>query len=74
MKKNFIFLCLLILTAFAFCEEDIKITTEPTLTKLGTFPCGQQPKQVLFSPDSKFIALPLLDDKGFDLFSVAEKK
>jgi len=74
MKKNFITLCLLILSAFAFCEEYEKSTTELSLTKLGTFPCGQQPKQVLFSPDSKIIALPLLDDKGFDLFSVAEKK
>ena len=74
MKKNFITLCLLILSVFVFCEEYEKSTTGPFLTKLGTFPCGQQPKQVLFSPDSKFIALPLLDDKGFDLFSVAEKK
>jgi len=74
MKKNFIIFCLLILTVFVFCEEYEKSTTGPFLTKLGTFPCGQQPKQVLFSPDSKFIALPLLDDKGFDLFSVAEQK
>ena len=74
MKKKFIIFCLLILSAFVFCEEYEKSTTGPFLTKLGTFPCGQQPKQVLFSPDSKFIALPLLDDKGFDLFSVAEKK
>ena len=74
MKKKFIIFCLLILSALAFCEEYEKSTTGPFLTKLGTFPCGQQPKQVLFSPDSKIIALPLLDDKGFDLFSVAEKK
>ena len=74
MKKKFIIFCLLILSAFVFCEEYEKSTTGPFLTKLGTFPCGQQPKQVLFSPDSKIIALPLLDDKGFDLFSVAEQK
>ena len=74
MKKKFIIFCLLILSAFVFCEEYEKSTTGPFLTKLGTFPCGQQPKQVLFSPDSKIIALPLLDDRGFDLFSVAEQK
>lgn len=74
MKKKFIIFCLLILSTFVFCEEYEKSTTGPCLTKLGTFPCGQQPKQVLFSPDSKIIALPLLDDKGFDLFSVAEQK
>jgi len=50
------------------------LTAEPVLTKIGTFSCGQQPKQVLFSPDSKVIALPLLDDNGFDIFDMEEKK
>ncbi len=44
------------------------------LSKVGTYTCGKQPKQVLFSPDSKYIALPLLDENGFDLFSLEEKK
>ena len=74
MKKKIVTFCFLLLTIFAFCGDDEKSATGPFLTKLGTFPCGQQPKQVLFSPDSKFIALPLLDDKGFDLFDVDEKK
>lgn len=47
---------------------------EPIITKIGEYPCGKQPKQVLFSPDSKVIALPLLDDNGFDIFSLEEKK
>lgn len=46
----------------------------PSLTKIGTYECGKQPKQVLFSPDSSFIALPLLNDNGFDLFSLEDKK
>lgn len=46
----------------------------PELTKIGTYRCGRQPKQVLFSPDSKFVILPLLDDTGFDIFSMEEKK
>ena len=47
---------------------------QPLLTKIGTYKCGRQPKQVLFSPDSKYIIMPLLDDTGFDIFSVQEKK
>lgn len=46
----------------------------PVLTKIGTYECGKQPKQVLFSPDASYIALPLLNDTGFDLFSVSDKK
>ncbi len=45
-----------------------------TFTKIGTFPCGKQPKQVLFSPDDLYIVMPLLDENGFDIFSMAEKK
>ncbi len=47
---------------------------EPSLTKIGTYKCGKQPKQVLFSPDSKYIIMPLLADNGFDIFDVSEKK
>lgn len=47
---------------------------EPVLTKIGTYKCGRQPKQVLFSPDNKYIIMPLLEDTGFDIFSVEEKK
>ena len=46
----------------------------PAFSKIGKYSCGKQPKQVLFSPDGKYILLPLLDDKGVDVFSVAEKK
>ena len=61
------------LTIFLIFSTSI-LTAEPVLTKIGTFSCGQQPKQVLFSPDSKVIALPLLDDNGFDIFDIKEKK
>lgn len=47
---------------------------QPTLTKIGTYKCGRQPKQVLFSPDNKYVIMPLLEDTGFDIFSVADKK
>lgn len=49
-------------------------TTPVSVEKIGVYPCGRQPKQVLFSPDGKYILLPLLEDTGFDVFSVAEKK
>jgi len=44
------------------------------LNKKGVYKCGRQPKQVIFSPDSKYIILPLLDDCGFEVFSVEENK
>jgi len=59
------------LSAQSFPENSGK---PPLLTKIDTYSCGRQPKQVLFSPDSGYIALPLLDDKGFDIFSLLEKK
>lgn len=47
---------------------------QPEFEKIGVYPCGKQPKQVIFSPDAKFVVLPLLEDEGFDIFSVDEKK
>ena len=43
-----------------------------SLIALGIFPCGSQPKQVLFSLDDEYILIPLLDERGFDVFSVEE--
>ena len=68
MKKAFAVLF------FTFCIVIIMHAQELVLTKTGTYKCGQQPKQVLFSPDSKFIIMPLLNDNGFDVFSIHEKK
>lgn len=47
--------------------------TPPVLTKIGTYKCGRQPKQVLFSPDGKYVVMPLLEDNGFDIFDVQSK-
>lgn len=68
IEKSFlVFLIMLFTSSFAIAQQ-------PVLTKIGTYKCGRQPKQVLFSPDSKYIIMPLLDDNGFDVFSVQEKK
>lgn len=66
MKKKLLIGLFTLLAGFAFAQ--------PELTKIGTYKCGTQPKQVLFSPDSKYVIIPLLEDNGFDVFSVAEKK
>jgi len=47
---------------------------QPQLQKIGTYKCGRQPKQVLFTPDSQQIILPLLDEDGFDIFDLKQKK
>lgn len=68
MKKAFTVLVLTIfLAGFVHAQS-------PELIKIGVYTCGEQPKQVLFSPDSKFIIMPLLNDNGFDVFSIQEKK
>ena len=69
--KKFLILFLLIIPALNIFAQSQDI---PELEKIGTFKCGRQPKQVLFSPDGKYIIMPLLDDQGFDIFSVEEKK
>lgn len=67
MKKRLMILIL----SFVFVQT---FFAQPTLKKIGVYKCGRQPKQVLFSPDGKYVVLPLLDDDGFDIFSVDEKK
>ncbi len=66
-KSFLVFLIMLFACSFLYAQE-------PELTIIGTYKCGRQPKQVLFSPDNKYILMPLLDDNGFDIFSVEEKK
>lgn len=70
-KKRFdltkkLYICLIFTLAASYASSQ-------TVTKTGTYKCGLQPKQVLFSPDSKYIIMPLLGDKGFDIFSVETK-
>lgn len=51
----------------------LKHNREQVLFKeAGVFECGDQPKQVIFSPDDNFIFLPLLEDYGFQIFDVKE--
>lgn len=70
MKKLLSAFVLIFAAATVWCEEP----QIPELEKIGTFSCGKQPKQVIFSPDSNYIVLPLLEDDGFDIFSIADKK
>ena len=69
LNKKLILFCFLAVSIVSSLSSQ-----QPVLTKVGKYKCGRQPKQVLFSPDSKYIIMPLLDDTGFDIFSVQEKK
>ena len=69
LNKKLILFCFLAVSIISSLSSQ-----QPVLTKVGKYKCGRQPKQVLFSPDSKYIIMPLLDDTGFDIFSVQEKK
>ncbi len=61
--------------AFVFCDAS-SFAAEETLVlqKEGTYCCGRQPKQVLFSPDCKCIVLPLLDGEGFHVLDITKDK
>ncbi|HOV13682.1 MAG TPA: YncE family protein [Spirochaetota bacterium] len=55
------------------CFSDMNLTfrhkkTKTPLYEMGIFKCGDQPKQVIFSYDNKKILIPLLNEKGFELF------
>ena len=50
---------------FRHTKESIK-----GIKHLGIYSCGEQPKQVIFSPDDKYIYIPLLEDEGFQVFSI----
>ncbi len=39
------------------------------LEQVGVFPCGDQPKQVIYSPDDKYIFIILLNGDGFQVFN-----
>lgn len=66
MKKLFfVLICTLFLTGLLAAET-------LTLEKVGTYKTGDQPKQVIFSPDNRFMVLPLLDDKGFRVISAED--
>ncbi|MBP7094948.1 MAG: YncE family protein [Spirochaetia bacterium] len=41
------------------------------LEQLGVARTGRQPKSVVFSPDSRLLAVNLLDDEGFQVFDAA---
>ncbi|MCQ2592092.1 MAG: YncE family protein [Treponema sp.] len=79
MKKIiFLFLSSLIVS-LSFAQNlpnttDESFSNAPIIEKIGIYKCGKQPKQVLFSPDNKYVLLPLLDDNGFDLFNLQDKK
>ncbi|MCR4899701.1 MAG: YVTN family beta-propeller repeat-containing protein [Treponema sp.] len=66
MRRICIFVILVVLASPIFCQ--------PVLQKIGTYKCGKQPKQVIFTPDNKQIILPLLDEDGFDIFDIEQKK
>lgn len=70
-----VFLGIIFCLGVIFSQDmPVRIAENLYLVKVGVFPCGKEPKQVVFSPDNRYIFLPLLNDKGVDIFSVAEKK
>lgn len=42
-------------------------------TKIAEIPCGAEPKQVIFSPDNNYIYIPLMEEKGYQIYDVRKK-
>lgn len=57
-------------TSYIFKHQKQKIPIE----EIGIVNCGEEPKQVLFSPDDKFIFIPLLNGDGFEVFDIEKNK
>ena len=73
-KVRMIFSLSALLCAVSFAAgESAKPQEPPILTKLHTVSCGKPPKQVVFSPDGSCIALPLLDDAGFQIVQTGDQ-
>ena len=68
---SLIFLCSL-LPSLGFSQTNSEKTL--TFNKEGTYKCGKQPKQVLFSPDNKCVVLPLLEDNGFQVLDLTKDR
>ncbi|HEQ71516.1 MAG TPA: hypothetical protein ENN69_03425, partial [Spirochaetia bacterium] len=41
--------------------------------QMGVFPCGEQPKQLLFSPNNRFLFITLLNGEGFQIFDMTSR-
>jgi DNA-binding beta-propeller fold protein YncE len=53
-------------------QADIKLENEKgVLTYIGEYKTGSQPKSAYFSPDGQRLFIPLLDDKGIEVFRVS---
>jgi DNA-binding beta-propeller fold protein YncE len=82
MKIHCSDVCILIGIGLLFmicsCSQPVKSDTlqssaMPSLQLIGIYPCGVQPKQVIFSPDSRYVYIPLMEGNGFQIFDVAAK-
>ena len=75
MKTRIFFsLSVLLCAAFFAVGESAKQRDFSILTKIRTVPCGKQPKQVVFSPDGSCMALPLLNDDGFQIIQTGDQR
>jgi len=55
-------------------QADIKLENEKGVLKYtGEYKTGSQPKSAYFSPDGQRLFVPLLNEKGIDVFRVAEQ-
>ncbi len=68
---SFVFFCSLLSSFEGYASTGEK---QLVLAKEGTYRCGKQPKQVLFSPDNACVVLPLLEDNGFQVLDLAKDR
>jgi DNA-binding beta-propeller fold protein YncE len=77
----------MVLSSKDYIEQNIRVEAKrdgellfrhqknPILAKqIGIFDCGSLPKQVIFSPDNKYIYFLILDGFGFEVFDIDNLK
>lgn len=66
-------LALLVSGGLGLAAQEFTADAGLTVERVGIFPTGRWPKQVVFTPDSTRILVPLLEAEGFDLITLASR-
>jgi DNA-binding beta-propeller fold protein YncE len=62
-----------VLACTVFHPDAAHSAEAPSVQLIGTYPCGVQPKQVIFTPDSRYAYIPLMESNGFQIFDIKHK-
>lgn len=71
MSLCYLLLALLVSGGWGLAAQEFTADAGLNVERVAVFPTGRWPKQVVFTPDSTRILVPLLEAEGFDLITLA---